>query len=53
MNNFWTRVVSGIFMITLVIFLILQGQWGITTLAIIIGIGCHFEWLKLKEKLLN
>ncbi len=51
MNNFWTRVISGIFMIALVVCLILQGQWGITTLAIIIGIGCHFEWLKLKGKL--
>jgi len=53
MNNFWTRVISGIFMIAAVIILINLGQIGITALAIIIGLGCHYEWLKLKGKLSN
>lgn len=51
MNNFWTRVITGIFMIAAVILLINQGQIGITILAIIIGLGSHYEWLKLKGKL--
>lgn len=51
MNNFWTRVISGIFMIAAVILLINLGQIGITALAMIIGLGCHYEWLKLKGSL--
>ena len=51
MNNFWTRVISGIFMIAAVILLINLGQIGITALAMIIGLGCHYEWLKLKGNL--
>jgi len=51
MNNFWTRVITGIFMIAAVILLINQGQIGITILAIIIGLVSHYEWLKLKGKL--
>ena len=50
MNNFWTRVISGICMIALVVFLINLGQTGITILAAVIGIGCHYEWLKLKNQ---
>ena len=38
-------------MIAAVILLINQGQIGITILAIIIGLGSHYEWLKLKGKL--
>lgn len=53
MNNFWTRIISGIFMISVVILLINQGQIGINILAIIIGLGSHYEWLKLKDKLSN
>jgi len=53
MNNFWTRVISGIFMISVVILLINQGQIGINIMAIIIGLGSHYEWLKLKDKLSN
>lgn len=48
MNNFWTRVISGIGMIALVVYLIGNGSVGITLLALIIGTGCHYEWLKLK-----
>ncbi len=51
MNNFWTRVISGIGMIALVVFLINNGPYGITLLTAIIGVGCHFEWLKLKGNL--
>ncbi len=51
MNNFWTRVLSGIGMIALVIYLIQFGPLGISVLALIIGAFCHYEWLKLKGKL--
>lgn len=37
-------------MIAAVILLIQSGHWGITLLAAIIGIGSHYEWLKLKGK---
>lgn len=50
MNNFWTRVISGIGMIALVVYLIQTGTIGITILALIIGAGSHYEWLKLKGK---
>lgn len=48
MNNFWTRIISGIFMIAFVVFVLFQPPWGIFLLALIIGVGSHHEWLKLK-----
>jgi len=51
MNNFWTRVISGIGMIALVVYLIGYGPIGITIMALIIGTGSHYEWLKLKGSL--
>lgn len=49
MNNFWTRIISGIGLILATITLFYLGSWGLLTFSLLVAIGGNQEWFKLRK----
>jgi phosphatidate cytidylyltransferase len=49
LNNFWTRIISGIGLIIVTFYLFYQGPWGLAVFATLISIFGLKEFLSLKQ----